>query len=82
MSGKLNLTSDELKKHLKKKTKDTESLFKFIDEKVHPKIRKELNFLIEKCNEDNSDITCSKNQLYYEAGFSEGVKMILGVLKF
>lgn len=81
MSGTLHITSDELKKHIKKRNKDSEYLFSFIDKKVHPKIRVKLKFLIEKYNEDNSDITCNKNKLYYKAGFSDGVKMLLTVLK-
>lgn len=81
MNGTLNITSDELKRYTKKRNKDSEELYSFIDKKVHPKIREKLKHLIEKNNDDYSNITCSENKLYYKAGFYDGAKMLLAVLK-
>lgn len=81
MNGTLNITSTELKNYTQKRIKDSDELFNFIDKKVHPKIREKLKWLIERYNSDFSDITCSENKLYYKAGFSDGAKMLLTVLK-
>ena len=81
MNGTLNITSDELEMLIKKRKKDSEELFNFIDKKVHPKIRGKLKTLIEKYNGDFSGMTCCENKLYYKTGFSDGIKMLLTVLK-
>lgn len=81
MNGRLDITSEELTIYTKKRNKDSEELFSFIDKKAHPQIREKLKFLIEKYNGDFSGITCSENKLYYKAGFSDGIKLLLAALK-
>lgn len=81
MTGGLQIKSNELNRCIKKRRKDNEELFNFIDKKVHPKIRDKLKWLIERDNNNYSDVTCAENKLYFKEGFSNGVKMFVGIIK-
>lgn len=81
MNGKLNIENCELNKYIHQKRKDSEKLFNFIDTKVHPKIRKQLIFLIEKYIEDYSKYTSVENMLHYKVGFSDAIKVVVTSLK-
>lgn len=82
MTGTLNITSEELEKYIRKRKQDSEQLYNFINQKVHPKIRNKLLQLIEKYNNYYSDQNCCENKLYYKAGFSDGAKMLLTIQNY
>lgn len=64
----------------KKISKTNKELSDFIDKKVHPKIRKRLKALIEDDNDNLIGYCYREGQLYYNAGFKDGMKLILSIL--
>lgn len=81
MNGILKLDSPELENGRYEKRKDNEKLYNFINNRVHPKIRKNLVQLIEKYSDGCSHCTTIENELYYRAGFSTAMRIVVSSLK-
>ncbi len=75
-----NMNDQELKEIDTKMSEADEILYKFINKKVHPKIRKKLIKLIG--NSDNNLVEyCNReSQIHYNAGFTDGIALILSIL--
>lgn len=68
-----NMNDEELMKHRKENIISSDKLYKFIEERVHPKSRKELFHLLENRNSTTSNYYFRENQLYYKNGFFQGL---------
>lgn len=53
---------------------------KFINSQIHPKCRKKMNQLINKHTDLMMDYAEREDELFYEEGFADGVRMILECL--
>lgn len=73
----LDIRSDDLTKWNNLRKKSMEELFEFIEKRVHPKSRKELNRLIENYCNNYSEKVYYENILYYKSGFSDEIKIII-----
>lgn len=75
-----NINDEELGELDKKTSIANKKLHCFINQKVHPKIRRKLKKLIED-NENNLIQYCYREgQIYYNTGFTDGVQFILSIL--
>ena len=75
--GKINVTDKKLTLKENIRRKKSSDLYKFIDRKVHPKIKGSLVDLIEKYIDAYCEQSGYECQLYYKAGFSDAIKIIL-----
>lgn len=72
----------ELDRLRKENSKISEKLYKFIDQRVHPKSRKELTDIVEKRNGITSDFYARENTLYYKNGFLQGMYVIISMFYY
>lgn len=79
--GELKIKDEELEQCIKQRREDSDALYNFINKKVHPEIRDKLILLVEAYFDDCVDYTYIKKKIYYKAGFSDGIKIILANLK-
>lgn len=78
--GLFELKNDEMK-NLEKKMDITDSnITKFIDERIHPRSRKQLKKLIMDYTLTLGEYFRCENEILYRSGFSDGAKIILTVL--
>lgn len=70
----------ELKKIERKISKANNKLFKFINQRVHPRSRKRLKQLIEKNYSLMDEQFYRQCKLCYSNGFTDGIKLILSNL--
>ncbi len=81
-SDAFDMKDRELDRLRKENSKISEKLYKFIDQRVHPKSRKKLIDIIEERNSRTSDYYIRENQLYYKNGFLQGMYVIISMFYY
>ncbi|MBS5857891.1 MAG: hypothetical protein KIC60_05335 [Clostridium sp.] len=78
-SDAFDMRDEELELCRKEDIKSSDNLYKFINQKVHPKSRRELYRLLEKRTETTSNYYFRENQLYYKNGFLQGMYVMMSM---
>lgn len=79
--GKLDIESEELKSKEMFRRKKSEELHNFINKRVHPRSRNTLTNLIERYVDAYCAYSDCEVKLYYKAGFSDAMNIILTSLR-
>ncbi len=79
--GKIDIESKELTDKENFRRKKNEELYSFIDKRIHPRSRNTLINLVERYIDAYCDYSQYETKLYYKAGFSDAIKVILTSLR-
>ena len=79
--GKINIESEELQNKEILRRKKSEELHNFINKRVHPRSRNTLTNLIERYVDAYCAYSDCEVKLYYKAGFSDAINIILASLR-
>ena len=63
-----------------RRKKESETLYDFINKRVHPKSRKKLINMIESYTDAMLEITSTNNKIIYKTGFHDCMQLILAAL--
>ncbi len=76
---KFEMKDEKLLKYRKKVSESSEKLYRYINDKVHPRCREELKKLMENRNNAISDSYYREFQIYYKYGIIDGINIMLSV---
>ena len=79
--GKIDIESEELQNKEMLRRKKSEELHNFINKRVHPHSRNTLTNLIEQYVDAYCAYSDCEVKLYYKAGFSDAINIILTSLR-
>ena len=75
-SNKLNIEDKKLDQYRKENVNVSAQLYNFIQNRVHPKCRRQLLRILERRNETTSNYFFRENVLYYKSGFLQGMYIV------
>lgn len=81
-SDAFDMEDVELNRLRKENATISNKLYKFIDQRVHPKSRNELVGIIDKRNSITSDYYARENKLYYKNGYLQGMYVIISMFYY